>query len=162
MLVWEIGGDVGFFGSSSAARRNDRLTDDPTFFVRYRLQSRTGRAPSLAHELHIKVLKPPEVEQLREPLCPDPDVRRTPPSCPLSFIVSESHHPFLLADSHPPPPSQSSQDHHDPPSVPLIPSPSERKRRRSVPDRRWSRGEPRGRSRYRVERTQGAQRFVLP
>lgn len=87
MLVWEIGGDVGSFGSSSAARRNYRLTDDPTFFVRYRLQSRTGRAPSLAHELHIKVLKPPEVEQLREPLCPDPDVRLTPPSCPLSFIV---------------------------------------------------------------------------
>lgn len=86
MLVWEIGGDVGIPLARVLLlerRRNDRLTDDPTFILRYRSQSRTGRAPSLAHELHIKVLKPPEVEQLREPLCPDPDVRRNLPPVPF-------------------------------------------------------------------------------
>lgn len=38
-------------------------------------QSALNRAPPLAHELPIRVLKPAEVALLREPLCPDPDVR---------------------------------------------------------------------------------------
>ncbi|CDZ97840.1 Checkpoint 9-1-1 complex, HUS1 component [Phaffia rhodozyma] len=61
MLVWEIGGD-----------------------------SRLNRPPPLSHELHIKVLKTPEVEQLKEPLCPEPDIHIVLP--PLSSLRTVTDH----------------------------------------------------------------------
>ncbi|KAF9223304.1 cell cycle checkpoint [Gyrodon lividus] len=35
--------------------------------------SRTGRKVRVAHDVRIDVMRPSEVEKLREPLCPDPD-----------------------------------------------------------------------------------------
>lgn len=36
--------------------------------------SRTGRKVRVAHDVRIDVMRPTEVEKLREPLCPNPDV----------------------------------------------------------------------------------------
>jgi len=56
------------------------------------VQTKRGRPPRLIHEHHIKVLKPDEIDQLREPLCPEPDVSIYPyffhSSLHLSLLVN--------------------------------------------------------------------------
>ena len=37
--------------------------------------SRMGRRVKVAHDVRIDVLKPADIARLREPLCPEPDVR---------------------------------------------------------------------------------------
>ena len=37
--------------------------------------SRTGRKVRVTHDVRIDVMRPAEVDKLREPLCPEPDVR---------------------------------------------------------------------------------------
>lgn len=37
--------------------------------------SRTGRKVRVTHDVRIDVMRPTEVDKLREPLCPEPDVR---------------------------------------------------------------------------------------
>ncbi|KAH7884793.1 cell cycle checkpoint [Phlebopus sp. FC_14] len=50
--------------------------------------SRTGRKVRVAHDVRIDVMRPTEVERLREPLCPDPDVQiLLPPLQKLRTIV---------------------------------------------------------------------------
>lgn len=36
--------------------------------------SRSGRKVRVAHDVRIDVMRPSEVDKLREPLCPEPDV----------------------------------------------------------------------------------------
>ncbi|KAL7413406.1 cell cycle checkpoint [Mrakia frigida] len=61
VLIWEIGGDT-----------------------------KRGRPPRLIHEHHIKVLKPNEIELLREPLCPEPDIHILLP--PLATVRTVTEH----------------------------------------------------------------------
>ncbi|KIJ62874.1 hypothetical protein HYDPIDRAFT_30017 [Hydnomerulius pinastri MD-312] len=50
--------------------------------------SRTGRKVRVAHDVRIDVMRPTEVEKLREPRCPDPDVHvLLPPLQKLRTIV---------------------------------------------------------------------------
>lgn len=39
--------------------------------------TRVGRKVRVAHDVKIEVMRPVDVERLREPLCPEPDVRST-------------------------------------------------------------------------------------
>lgn len=43
--------------------------------------SRSGRKVRVAHDVRIDVMRPSEVDKLREPLCPEPDV------CSLNFRI---------------------------------------------------------------------------
>ncbi|EGN99302.1 hypothetical protein SERLA73DRAFT_182231 [Serpula lacrymans var. lacrymans S7.3] len=50
--------------------------------------SRTGRKVRVAHDVRIEVMRPVEVEKLREPLCPEPDVHiLLPPLQKIRTIV---------------------------------------------------------------------------
>ncbi|KAH7928104.1 cell cycle checkpoint [Leucogyrophana mollusca] len=50
--------------------------------------SRTGRRVRVAHDVRIDVMRPADVEKLREPLCPEPDVHiLLPPLQKLRTIV---------------------------------------------------------------------------
>ncbi|KAG6337104.1 hypothetical protein ID866_1978 [Astraeus odoratus] len=50
--------------------------------------SRTGRRVRVAHDVRIDVMRPAEVDKLREPLCPEPDVHiLLPPLQKLRTIV---------------------------------------------------------------------------
>jgi len=46
-------------------------------------QTRVGHRMRLAHDVKIEVMRPTDVAKLREPLCPEPDVR-------LTFVQSEN------------------------------------------------------------------------
>lgn len=41
-------------------------------------QSRVGHRLRVAHDVKVDVLRPDDVEKLREPLCPEPDVSNYP------------------------------------------------------------------------------------
>lgn len=61
----------------------------------------TGGGMKVTHDVRIEVLKPAEVERLREPLCPEPDVRARSCSSVLASCMRAYAH--ARTDPHPPP-----------------------------------------------------------
>lgn len=48
--------------------------------------SRTGSRMHVTHDVRIEVMKPQDVEGLKEPLCPEPDVRVPRPYTPMPLF----------------------------------------------------------------------------
>lgn len=53
-----------------------------------------GRRVQVTHDVKIEVLRPTDVEKLREPMCPEPDVSTA------SFTLFLSHSLAYLVDIH--------------------------------------------------------------
>ena len=57
----------------------------------------SGRRAQLAHDVLIDVLRPADMEKLKEPLCPEPDVRLLSVSC-LNVLVCEERGEGLTSE----------------------------------------------------------------
>lgn len=53
------------------------------------IQSSNGRLLEITQDVGVKVLKLSDVESMKEPLCPAPEVRSSPPLSPVSHYLLE-------------------------------------------------------------------------
>jgi HUS1 checkpoint protein len=74
-------GTTSGVGSSSGFEANDvvmklaKKNDMAVLTFEVSLQSRGGRDATVSHDVRIEVQKPADIEKMKEPLCPEPDVR---------------------------------------------------------------------------------------
>ena len=55
-----------------------KKNDVPVLNFEIATASRGGRTVRVSHDVRIDIMKPQDVAELKEPLCPEPDVRAVP------------------------------------------------------------------------------------
>lgn len=72
-------GSSGGFEASDVVMKLAKKNDLAVLTFEVALQSRLGREAAVSHDVRIEVQRPADIERLKEPLCPEPDVCRVLP-----------------------------------------------------------------------------------